>query len=633
MKLNTLISDGTIPKNRLFYRYLSDVLEMYVNPNHKYHPDVIEFFSSIMYLGGRRTFNFIRGPMAFGQGKGFWKEQSIKDIKMNLGGPSESTCESRKARFTTKSGVIKCLNLIQYKLMISSVEDPPKPIVNNENLLIYPCVYSNDGTGLKPAVEFDAVSKTNVGLSVTVDINFIKENTPPDPKILNDLIITESVVGNITSLDNKMSLPVAVVYSTKSGKTGENLTKLFTDHIKILQMCESCTKLTKCDDLIINDSSLCQSYCECCYTSAKICEKCKEIGHASFHPALRSCTKCVLLKQRCVKRAFFIITTDCEEGNKKMFLTIKEKIKAKTIDPYLSLLTPLPDPPHLGKSLKASFSNWFLKLLDERGCLSFLHTLRNKSGVEEMRTLKTLLPKNDYVKNKDRQDPVAVLKISHIDVTDYLKDIGLVGHTIIPETSKFTNNNKVGMHPNPISLSIGPCGYIYVLNFDIKTQSSKITKFQLHNPIDKFETIASGLTAISISYFEGRIFYCGSDTPLMFITTNKNSSDIGKMRSKTDVCTFGESIGLVLSKKDSLRKLKQSISNHLKKMEERYKKNNLCKNILHLTGEPKPKFQAFSICDDGTIIAASSNTRKIVKILPISDGYVIFYYLNELFSL
>ena len=79
------------------------------------------------------------------------------------------------------------------------------------------------------------------------------------------------------------------------------------------------------------------------------------------HPVLRSCTTCVSLKQQCIRRALFVITTDCEERNKKMFLTIKEKTEAKTIDVNLSLLSPPPDSPHLGKSLKASFSNWLLK--------------------------------------------------------------------------------------------------------------------------------------------------------------------------------------------------------------------------------------------------------------------------------
>ena len=217
-----------------------------------------------------------------------------------------------------------------------------------------------------------------------------------------------------------------------------------------MQTCETYTKLVKQDDLIINDSSLCSSYCESCFTTNRICDKCKEIGRFDVHPILRSCTNCLSLKQQCIRRAFFVITTDCEEGNKKMFLTIKEKIEANAIDPNLSLLSPHPDPPHLDKSLKTSFSNWMLKLFAERRCLSFLHTLRNKSGEEETGAMGKLVPRNDRVKNKDRQKPVAVLKNSSTGVTNYLKEIGFIGHIVIPETSKFTNNNKLGMHSNPI---------------------------------------------------------------------------------------------------------------------------------------------------------------------------------------
>ena len=77
-----------------------------------------------------------------------------------------------------------------------------------------------------------------------------------------------------------------------------------------------------------------------------------------------------------------------------------------------------------------------LRLFDESGCLSFLHTLRNKSGEEEMRAMGKLVPKNNHVKNKDRQDQVAVLKISSTGVTDYLKKIGFIGHMVIPEASQ-----------------------------------------------------------------------------------------------------------------------------------------------------------------------------------------------------
>ena len=82
-------------------------------------------------------------------------------------------------------------------------KDSPEPIINNKNLFDYPCVYSNNRTVLRSAVEFDGISKTIVGLSVNEDINFVKANTPPDLKILSGLIITEAVMGNITFLDKK----------------------------------------------------------------------------------------------------------------------------------------------------------------------------------------------------------------------------------------------------------------------------------------------------------------------------------------------------------------------------------------------------------------------------------------------
>ena len=55
--------------------------------------------------------------------------------------------------------------------------DSSEPIINNKNLLVYPCVYSNNNTVLKSAVEFDGVSKTSVGLSVNEDMEFVKANT------------------------------------------------------------------------------------------------------------------------------------------------------------------------------------------------------------------------------------------------------------------------------------------------------------------------------------------------------------------------------------------------------------------------------------------------------------------------
>ena len=97
--------------------------------------------------------------------------------------------------------------------------------------------------------------------------------------------------------------------------------------------------------------------------------------------------------KKCEKRAIFIMKSDCEEGDKQMFLKMKEQISNGKIDLNLSLISPLPDCQHLEKSTKASFRNWYLKLDDERSNLSFLYKLRNSSDKEEMQIMRKLLPK------------------------------------------------------------------------------------------------------------------------------------------------------------------------------------------------------------------------------------------------
>ena len=104
-------------------------------------------------------------------------------------------------------------------------------------------------------------------------------------------------------------------------------------------------------------------------------------------------------------------------------------MKKKILIRIFPVAGPLPDTPHLAKSLKASFSNCYLTLFNERGCLSFLHTLRNKADIEEMKIMKNFIRKNDYVRNKDRQDPIAVLKLSDENVIKHMKEIGFVVHT------------------------------------------------------------------------------------------------------------------------------------------------------------------------------------------------------------
>ena len=69
----------------------------------------------------------------------------------------------------------------------------------------------------------------------------------------------------------------------------------------------------------------------------------------------------------------------------------------------------------------ANFSNWYLELKNEGGCLVLLYTLQNKAEPEVCRTVKKFLKSNNYVRNRDRQDPRAVLKIFNEENRTYHK--------------------------------------------------------------------------------------------------------------------------------------------------------------------------------------------------------------------
>ena len=95
--------------------------------------------------------------------------------------------------------------------------------------------------------------------------------------------------------------------------------------------------------------------------------------------------------------------------------------------------------------------------------MCILNTLRNRSEQETMATMHQLIPNNDHMRNKDRQDPTAVVTLTNPELTKYLKGLGPVSHTLIPERLRFTEGNKPGMFPNPVSVTIGNYGTILFL--------------------------------------------------------------------------------------------------------------------------------------------------------------------------
>ena len=147
-----------------------------------------------------------------------------------------------------------------------------------------------------------------------------------------------------------------------------------------------------------------------------------------------------------------VLTTDCEEGNKKAMELIEVMQVNKTIDPAFEYLAFFPDSVHVGKSLKCSFCNWFIILNGERGSLSIIQTLRDDSKAVVRKKLRKLLKAED-VQNRDRMAVDPIIRLSSLEVLDTLKEVSTVAHQLVPEKYRFSESNKVGMFPHPVAIT------------------------------------------------------------------------------------------------------------------------------------------------------------------------------------
>ena len=266
-----------------------------------------------------------------------------------------SCSRKQKAAYTTSSGVLKYLSLLLYRLLKNENESQTETsaLVANEIVKVYPVVFSNDGTALKPSIQFDENRNVNVGLEMQ-DLNYeyCKSNQFLDKELLVEKIICEAVVSSVTSLDNDVCLPIAVQYSSKCGKSGDNIKKTFTNQMKLIQMCENCVKRSVDLDMVLPEDkyTICESHCEKCYKDGVVCGECSIIGQTDTIPSMRACDYCIKNSLKCVRRVVMVITVDCESGNKNCLKQMQQELDDETIDPYLALLSILPDVPHVLKT-------------------------------------------------------------------------------------------------------------------------------------------------------------------------------------------------------------------------------------------------------------------------------------------
>ena len=240
----------------------------------------------------------------------------------------------------------------------------------------------------------------------------------------------------------------------------------------------------------------------------------------------------------------------------------------------------------------------------------------NKSDPTTKKTMCKLLPKNDHVHNKDRQDPVAVLKLTGENFTSFLGTVGYVGHTIIPKLDKYTEHNQVGMFPNSISMAIRPFGSLLFIHLDPATGRSNIILATLHSPITKLKTVVRNMDTKEVQNAQGVAFFCSKGTQIGFCELNKGAVILEpkRLRTRQEVMDTVRTMGLW--EDANLTNMRNSINQHLIGLRNLYKEKEFLTNQINFwTNEDLMTFSCVHVIDLELIYAASISANRLYQSL------------------
>ena len=436
-----------------------------------------------------------------------------ESAKPNLGGPGRTTRLKHSSGYTTSSGIIKpWLDSFLTLAVYPSVG--VKPLVDTLIVKVIGAAMENDGTALKPAVQYDEKQQINVGLKMTADIEFVKANPVPKSEFLKENVVTEANVSYLSTTDNGVAMPASVTYKTKVGKTGREMKEQFLNEVEVLQTCHCCIKAAALSRHIIDKpaTTICKSECQACIETASVCNTCRAQGQPSHIPSLRACQRCLEANVQCSRAVVLVLASDCESGNKRAFELISQSKNDGTLPPHFIFVC-LPDAVHVGKSLKCSFANWMLLLDEERACLSMSHTIRDSDP-----ELKKVLPR-DSVLNKDRMDINCILHLSKEAVLARLRTVDRVVHSVLPDSYKISDTNKVGLYPHPVAICPGEQGKLLVLDYAPLKNLTRLLEVRLHVPADVKVVEECHGAAKSLAYCDGIAYVsCPSGIQLFSLT-------------------------------------------------------------------------------------------------------------------
>ena len=170
--------------------------------------------------------NLLRGPGFKGQQKGgkysfHWNDWNLPFV------PSKSTRNKEKAGYMTKSGIMKSL-LITFLLIAQLEESNVVPLVDLPSLRAIPVRYRWNCYQTGSTVWY--MREESCRTSFPSRSGLCQNESVPRSQF------TEVNCENVTSLDNRLSLPVGLEYSGKC-VSGDDKADTINKQIKQLQIC------------------------------------------------------------------------------------------------------------------------------------------------------------------------------------------------------------------------------------------------------------------------------------------------------------------------------------------------------------------------------------------------------------
>ena len=268
-------------------------------------------------------------------------------------------------------------------------------------------------------------------------------------------------------------------------------------------------------------------------------------------------------------------------------------------------------------------TNWWLKCRDERINLALIRTLRNRSDKSTKDKFRKLIPKNDHVKNKDRQDPSAVLTLTSNRLTDELQNTGYACHTIIPELDKYSADNECGMYPMPISVAVPSYGWIAFLSFDVKSSLCTLFKARLHSPVDHIAAIAKELKARDVQSSDGILFLTSDSGPIKAVQFVEGSiSMIVKQKKKEDLVRLADR--LHVQRTGTMAEITERLKTYSQTLAAKYSRNNVKADEVHFWDcEKQPSVEAMACADSELFYAAECVQKAIVSFQLEKDGVAL----------